>query len=95
MHAFSSQHKVLPLNKQKRNTRTIETPPYEYVNVALGDMAHQNGNSAPLGRSWATLGALVGLRRALVGRPFGMNPEHNASRFSGEPETLNATHKTD
>ena len=24
-----------------------------------------------------------------------MNPEHNASRFSGEPETLNATHKTD
>ena len=24
-----------------------------------------------------------------------MNPEHNASRFSVEPETLDATHKTD
>ena len=53
---------------------------------------------ALVGLPWAFVGppwALVRPPSGACGPPLGRNHEHKASRFSSEPETLNATHKTD
>ena len=52
----------------------------------------------PCGPPLRPCGPSLGPCRPLLGPcgpPLGMNHERNASRSSGEPEKLNATHKTD